>query len=120
MKNRKLLIVMYLIFTIFFTFSLVYANEGGLGKGFDYSVVPKDGEAIFSSQANKIWNSAVTVIRIATFIGIFLVGLRYMFASADQRAELKKNSIALVLGMLLVFASTLVINFVVNVFNQLK
>lgn len=121
MKIKKIIVIVYLFVVIFSMFSsIVMATESGLGKGFDYSVVPRDGETVFQSQTNKIWNSVIVIVRIATFVGIFLVGIRYMLSSADQRAEMKKNSIALVIGMVLVFTSTLAIDFVVNVFNQVK
>lgn len=122
MKTRKIFITIYLFVVIVsLTFSLVYASsESGLGKGFDYSVIPTDGESVFTSQTNRIWNSVVIVVRILAFIGIFLVGIRYMLASAEKKADIKKSSILLVIGIILVFASTLFINFIIDTFNQLK
>lgn len=118
MRTKKIFVIICLSLTIFSVFNNIYANI--LGDGFDYSLVPGGGSVQFQSQANKIWNTIIVVIRIAAFIGIFVIGLRYMFASPNQKAEIKKSSIALVIGIALVFTSTIVINFVVSLFNELR
>lgn len=74
---------------------------------------------LFENQTNKIWGTVISVVRMAAFAGIFIVGVRYMFASPSQKGEIKKSSIMLVIGMALIFTTTLVIDFVVKVFNEL-
>lgn len=121
MKLKKIFMIMCLSLTIFSIFNCIYAEiSNNLGKGFDSSLVPSGGTSAFQTQTNRIWNTFVTVVRIAAFIGIFIIGLRYMFASSNQKAEIKKSSIALVVGIALVFTSTVVIDFVVALFNELK
>ena len=90
-----------------------------LGSGFNYGNVPSGGTVQFDSQVNKIWNTIEYILWVASFAGILFAGVRYMFASADQKADIKKGTISLVIGMVLVFSATLVIDFIVNVFNSI-
>lgn len=67
------------------------------------------------SPAQKIYSSAVFIIRIAAFSIIIFAGVRYMFLAADQRAEIKKSLIHLMIGAAIVFGTTIVIDIVVGI-----
>ena len=43
----------------------------------------------------KVWGTVTTIVQILAFAAVVFAGLRYMFASADQKADIKKG-----LGML--------------------
>lgn len=55
--------------------------------------------------ANNIWGTVAVIIQILAIAAIILAGVRYMFASADEKADIKKQTIILVVGAILVFAA---------------
>ncbi len=67
------------------------------------------------SPFQKIYGSAILIIRIAAFSIIIFTGIRYMFLAADQRAELKKSLVNLMIGASIVFGTTIVIDIVVKI-----
>ncbi len=123
MKNflLKLFSVMFIVCVCTTTF--VFADEesettnDGVGNGFDRTLIPsEDPPVAIMKPVYKIWNTIIVVIRIAAFAGIIFAGVRYLYASADQKADLKKSLVPLVIGMVFVFASTILLDFIVKIF----
>lgn len=69
--------------------------------------------------AKNIWASVTLILQILAVAAIVFAGVRYMFASADAKADIKKQMIILVLGAVLVFAASTIINIIVNVTNEI-
>jgi Na+-transporting NADH:ubiquinone oxidoreductase subunit NqrC len=69
--------------------------------------------------ADRIWGTVVAVIQILAIAAIVIAGIRYMFASADAKADIKKQTIILVAGAALVFAAVPVAKFIAGVANGL-
>lgn len=68
--------------------------------------------------AGKIWATIVTIVQILAIAAVVFAGLRYMFASADAKADIKRSMGILAVGAILVFASTTVISFIVKAVGQ--
>lgn len=68
--------------------------------------------------AGKIWNTVSIIIQILAIAAIVLAGVRYMFASADEKADIKQQTIILVVGAALVFAAVPIAKFIQNVANS--
>ena len=66
----------------------------------------------------KVWATVITIVQILAVASVVLAGIRYMVASADQKADIKRSMGTLALGAGLVFCATSVIKFVVNSANQ--
>ena len=66
-----------------------------------------------------VWATIATVVQVAAVACVVFAGLRYMFASADQKADIKQGMIYLGLGAVLVFGAVLVVRLVVNAANQI-
>lgn len=66
----------------------------------------------------KIWNTTKVVVQILAITFIIVAGVRYMYASADVKADIKKQTIILVLGAILVFAAVPVAQFVSDAAKQ--
>lgn len=62
----------------------------------------------------NIWSTVIIIVQILAVAAVVFAGLRYMFASADQKADIKKSMGILAVGAVLVFASTTVLQFVVR------
>lgn len=92
---------------------------GNVFAAFDSSVVDnimsqKGSSSTMTNTANGIWGTVLTILQILAVAAIVFAGVRYMFASADQRADIKKGLIYLVLGAVLVFAASTVVSLIIN------
>ncbi len=68
--------------------------------------------------ANTIWGTVLLIFQILAIAAIVFAGIRYMFASADQKADIKKSMIILVLGAILVFGASTVAKFIMTATNE--
>ncbi len=75
-------------------------NSGGINK--------------VDTAVGSIWSTVLTILQIAAVAAIVIAGVRYMFASADQKADIKKGMIGLVIGAILVFAASTVVQFIIS------
>ena len=122
-KSRKIfatvLPILMLVAVMFVSFapSIMAAGNAivnkvnGLGSG--------EGVGSINTSVNKVWSTILTILQIAAVAAIVIAGVRYMFASADQKADIKKGMIGLVIGAVLVFAASTVVQFIVTATNQI-
>lgn len=66
----------------------------------------------FKNEAGYIWATIATVVQIAAVACVVFAGLRYMFASADQKADIKQGMIYLAIGAVLVFGAVSIVRLV--------
>ncbi len=69
--------------------------------------------------AQNIADTVITVVQILAVAAVVLAGVRYMFAGADKKAEIKDSMIVLVVGGILVFAASSVIKIITDVGSEL-
>ena len=43
-----------------------------------------------NNSVNKVWGTVILIVQILAFAAIVFAGLRYMFTSADQKADIKR------------------------------
>lgn len=77
------------------------------------------GSATITGGVQNVWATVITIVQILAVAAIVFAGLRYMFASADQKADIKKSMGILVIGAILVFGATLVINLISGAANEI-
>ena len=65
------------------------------------------------------WSVVLLILQVLAVAAFVFAGVRYMFASADQKADIKKSLGALALGAVLVFGASTVINFLVTSTNEI-
>lgn len=70
--------------------------------------------ATVTGAAKGVWGTIVTIVKILAVAAVVFAGLRYMFASADQKADIKKSMGILAIGAVLVFGATLVLQLIAN------
>jgi len=81
---------------------------------------------IFTSSSDISYEQMVgrifsTFTYIAQFVAvgvIIFIGIKYIFAGADGRSELKGKSIYFIIGIILVFATTNVLSFISKIINE--
>lgn len=71
------------------------------------------------TQIERIWGSVVIIVQMISLGCVIFAGIRYMFASADQRADIKKGLIYIVIGSILVFSVVTITDFIVNAFDEI-
>ena len=76
------------------------------------------------SGAQQITKLGGTIVGILQVLGIvvavvvlLVIGIKYMMGSAEEKAEYKKVMIPYIVGALLIFASTTIVNVVYNMFS---
>lgn len=113
---KKILLAIMLVMVIAATTVGVYADKiTVVAPTYNDSLVPDKIE----KATKNIWATVVILVRVAAVACVVFAGLRYMFASADQKADIKQGLIFLTIGAILVFSSTYIITFVVNVVNDI-
>lgn len=77
------------------------------------------GSTTFFNILKDIWKVFSVIVQILSIGAVVFAGLRYMFASADKKADIKRGIIYLVSGSVIVFGSTFVIDFIVKAFEEI-
>ena len=114
MKKYK---VLFAILITFLLFGVVYA-QGVLDYKTPINSEIEEGSTTLNKSINGTWNFIKVAIQ-AVAIGVVIVtGIRYMMASADQKADIKKSMTWLVIGAVITFFSTTIIQYIVVVLND--
>ncbi len=115
-KSKKILLralpVLLVLGVIFLASNSVLAVSAGL---------PNTGSNKISGVTNlagTIWNTVAVIIQILAIAAIVIAGVRYMFASADEKADIKKQTVILIVGAVLVFAAVPLAQFIGNLANS--
>lgn len=96
-------------------------TQKNVGTKFNYGQIPVAGNPMdnkLKKSFKNIWASLVTILQIAAVAGIVFAGVRYMFASAEAKADIKSSMIHLIIGMAIVFAASTLIKVIITVFNE--
>lgn len=107
MKNSKR-IILRAIPVLFMLVAMVFVAGGSIfgdaiNPGLPYTGTNKI-EGV-TNLAGTIWNTVAVILQILAIAAIVLAGVRYMFASADAKADIKKQTVILVIGAVLVFGA---------------
>lgn len=126
MKNKFKLNKMIILVTISIVMSLsfipnIYAtNSNKLGTGFDKSLLTTATvDKKIENVTTRITSTILTILQIVAVAGIVVCGVRYMLTSAEQKADIKKSMIYLIIGCVIVFATSTVVQFVIASFGQI-
>lgn len=113
LRILPVLIVLMVVFT-----TNVFAAEAGFDNfNSDMQVNANTGGKTVKVIGN-VWGIVLTVLQVAAIAAIVFSGVRYMFASADSKADIKKQMIWLVVGGVLVFAASTVVKLITTVAND--
>ena len=135
-KYSKIICMFMIVLTLTTSCHYVFANnqqqiinDGGssttsgdnFGGGFNPDQIPSgDINDVGKTKGifDNIYTTVLFLIQIASVAGIIICGIRYMYASADSKADIKAGMMPLVIGIILVFCASTVAQFVANVFEQ--
>lgn len=118
-KNRKLLFIVVLCVLLIFSINInsIAANE------IDTSVYKNIYEGGTPSQIINIGNEIIGIIQTVgvgiAVIMLLVIGIKYIMASANERANLKGQLIIYVIGAVLLFAGTTIFSIIAQSANDL-
>lgn len=64
---------------------------------------------------SNVWSTVTSIGQILCIAGIVIIGLKYMLSPADKKADIKNQSVAIVIGLMLATSALPIIQFIVNV-----
>ena len=71
-----------------------------------------------AQSVKKIWGTILLVLQVLAVAAFCFACVKYMFASADTKANLKNRMVGLMVGAVLVFGATGVINLIVAIMSD--
>ena len=119
-KAKKIMmyvIPVLLVMVVMFTANTIFASSPVTPELPD-SVTGGDASETITNTAGSIWSTVLILFQILAIAAIIIAGIRYMFASADSKADIKKQLVPLVVGAVLVFGATTIIQVIINVTND--
>ena len=66
----------------------------------------------------SVWGTMKLIFQILAIIAIITTGLRYMYSSPDKKADIKTQSIILLIGSIIVFGAEDIVNFIVKITEE--
>ena len=117
-KQVKVLSIALIVLTILLAISNVVLATDIPGK------IDQIAQGNSSANTSKVVNFGATIVTIMQTVGIvvavvvlLILGIKYMMGSAEEKAEYKKTMIPYLVGAILIFASTTIVNVVYNIAN---
>ena len=77
------------------------------------------GSQTLNNVAMTIWKTVKVILQILAVGAVIFAGVRYMFASADTKADIKKQMGILAVGAALAFGATILIDIVINISGEI-
>lgn len=113
-KSKKIflrVLPVLIVLMVVFTTNVFAAGFGNFTSNMD---VKADTSGNTVKSIGAVWGIILTVLQVAAIAAVVFAGVRYMFASADSKADIKKQMIWLVIGAILVFGASTVIQLITN------
>ena len=126
MKNKIfniitiILLTMFIVGTVGVTVSNVYAADGSIIKPGEINAIY--GESAANKDALDIAGRVMGLIRNIAVIGgvllLMILGIKYMMGSVEEKADYKKSLVPLVVGIIVVMASTQIMTMIFGFFDK--
>lgn len=118
LRVLPVLIVLMVVFTTN-VFAAGTQTQEGFGSFTNNMTVTANKSGKTINSISNVWGIILTVLQVAAIAAVVFAGVRYMFASADSKADIKKQMIWLVIGAVLVFGASTVIQLITNFADDL-
>lgn len=117
--SKKIFIIMITIIMILLLIipNMVFADDITTGMGDIYKTPDSD---FINVRAGKILGVVQTVGTGIAIIMLIVIGVKYMIASAQEKAQLKDTLMPYLIGAILLFAGTNILSIIVNFINEVK
>jgi|GEM_PF-832797 trbC/VIRB2 family len=122
-KSKKIFLrvlpVLIVLMVVFTTNVFAAGTQEGFGSFTNNMTVTANKSGKTINSISNVWGIILTVLQVAAIAAVVFAGVRYMFASADSKADIKKQMIWLVIGAVLVFGASTVIQLITNFADDL-
>lgn len=109
---KKVLISLLVIVVIVFVGFSVFANFEN--PDVDLPVASGSNSKL-TGAVGRAWNTGVSIVQVLALGTVVFAGLRYMFASVDKKADIKRGLGYLAIGAIFVFGASTIARFIVSV-----
>jgi len=118
-KMKILSVILIVMMTIASVSTVVLADIPG--------AIDKVGQGNSNADTTKITDMGATIVTVLQVIGVvvavvvlLVLGIKYMVGSAEEKAEYKKTMMPYIVGAILIFAATTIVNIVYQMANSLN
>ena len=73
-----------------------------------------DSSTEVDSYMGSIFSTILVIVRIVAFAGIIFTGIKLMFSYSDKKADAKSSLLPVLIGCILVFATSTIVNIALN------
>lgn len=102
------------VMPIVFVALLIVGNSVLAWSGVDKNITNPTGSIGLENKVGNVWGTVLTILRILAVAAIVFAGVKYMFASAEGKADIKGGMIGLVVGAIMVFGASIVIDIIMS------
>lgn len=117
MKKILKVLPVVIIMCVVFTSVLGFGTDPKL-ENIKYDETVVNGN--IKSTVQNVWATIALLVQIASVAAVVFAGLRYMFASADQKADIKQGLTYLAIGAVLIFGAVSIIQLVAGAASVLN
>jgi len=115
-KKTKFIFLILIVMTITLIHQITYAAVD-IGGYLNRNHVQPQNVDVKPLVGNAI-GVALTVGAVVVAVMIVVIAIKYMISSPNEKAELKKYIIPYIVGAILVFASSGIVGFIINLVNE--
>ena len=129
-KQVKLITTIIMIITLMFSIVNVVFASGSVGGGAASEALGTMREGLtgpMTSGGTAVSSLGKSIVGIMQVVGvvvavvvILVIGIKYLIGSAEERAEYKKTMIPYLVGAVLIFAATTIVNVVYNLASSIQ
>lgn len=116
LKKIEKMFIIFLFTMIMLTCTTCYADKIVNTDNFEPSTTSSN---TINDAAGKIIGYIQIIGSVVAILTIIIIGIKYMVASADRKAEYKKQAIPYMIGATLLFAGTNILQIIYDIVNNL-
>lgn len=109
MKKNKVIYVLVLLLLLLTSSTKVYADYASDVDGILNGMSEVNSVSTNGSKVENVINSVIKLIQIAgsgvAVITVTFLGIKYMIASSNEKADIKKQAVPIIIGCVLLFAA---------------
>lgn len=120
-KSVKMISMALIILTILCSITTIVLGAKDLSQSIkDLGNTEAQGTASVMNVGGMVVAIVQTVGIVVAVVVLLVLGIKYMMGSAEEKAEYKKTMIPYIVGAVLIFAATTIVNVVYNMANGLN
>ncbi len=113
-KTNKIIVTLCIILTMITLCTTVFANPLKPTDLYPDAGITVGGQTEIQNLGKQIVGLVQTVGVVIAVVILLVLGIKYMMGSAEEKADYKKSMIPYIVGAILIFASTTIVNIVYN------